>query len=491
MTGLAGAAEQTARRLQFGHPPSATVMFPWRSLLRCVRAPSGALSWADPNRAHRAVYRPFVAVSLTALLLAACTPPAPEPPPSAAAPGDDLAGRATPAAGLVVTNARIITGTGHTIDSGALVARDGRIVSVAAASADVPGALVIDAGGRTLLPGFIDAHRHIIQGDAAAWLEAQAQQRMREFLEAGFTTVLSAGDPETQILELRRRTAAGELIGPRIIASARAPLAAAAGGGPGGVDPARTDVSRPPLRPTAAAPAVPEEQTRARVQAIDGAGFDAVKTVIITTPGGPETGTLALVADEAERSGLKSITHAVTVVDTLAAVEAGTHVLVHTPHIGMLTQEEAQRIAAARIPMMSTLGIFVPFFDEDNRPIFRDAQPFPWDTISSAGQGPVNARLLWEAGVVYGFGTDTRYHPRATLKQELKSLFLVFSEQDILTIMTRNTAATIGMEDELGTLEPGKIADLVLVDGDPREDIFALLDVALVVKEGAVVVDRR
>jgi predicted amidohydrolase YtcJ len=132
--------------------------------------------------------------------------------------------------------------------------------------------------------------------------------------------------------------------------------------------------------------------------------------------------------------------------------------------------------------MMSTLGIFVPFFDDENQPIFRNAQPFPWDTISSAGQGPVNTRLLWEAGVVYGFGTDTRYHPRET--------FLVFSEQNILRIMTRNTAVTIGMEDRLGTLEPGKIADLLLVDGDPRVNIFALLDVALVVKDGAVV-DHR
>jgi imidazolonepropionase-like amidohydrolase len=216
-----------------------------------------------------------------------------------------------------------------------------------------------------------------------------------------------------------------------------------------------------------------------------------VKTVIIATPDGPETGTLRLIAEESARLGLRSITHAVTVLDTLAAVEAGTHVLVHTPHIGMLTQDEAQRIAASGIPMMSTLGIFVPFFDAENRPIFRDAQPFPWDTISSAGQGPVNARLLWEAGVVYGFGTDTRYHPRETFKQELKTLFLVFSEQDILKIMARNTAVTIGMEDELGTLEPGKIADLVLVDGDPRADIFDLLNVALVVKDGAVVVDKR
>ena len=425
---------------------------------------------------------------LLAALAAACTQ---SPEEGGAPPIGNLAGRETPIAGLLVTNARIIDGTGNTIERGSVLVRDGRIVSVAAGAPDAAGALVIDAAGRTVLPGFIDAHRHIIQGEPQAWLDTQAMDRMREFLEAGFTTLLSAGDPQQQILELRRRTAAGEFLGPRILAAGRAPLAATAGGGGGGVDPARTDVSRPPLRPTATAPAVSAADTRARVQEIDGAGFDAVKTVIITTPDGPETGTLALIAEESERLGLRSITHAVTVVDTLAAVEAGTHVLVHTPHIGMLTQDEAQRIAASGIPMMSTLGIFVPFFDAENRPIFRDAQPFPWDTISSAGQGPVNARLLWEAGVVYGFGTDTRYHPRETLKQELKSLFLVFSEHDILKIMTRNTAVTIGMESELGTLEPAKLADLVLVDGDPRTDLFSLLNVALVVKGGNVVVDKR
>lgn len=432
--------------------------------------------------------RRFAALLGLSWVVVGCTP---QPGPAASGVAvDNLAGRTTPGAGLVIVNARIIDGTGRAFETGALVLRDGRIVSVGESAADVPGALVVDAAGRTLLPGFIDAHRHIIQGDPQDWLESQAAERMREFLEAGFTTVLSAGDPEAQILELRRLTAGGEIVGPRILAAGRAPLAVAAQAG-GGVDPARTDVSRPPLRPTTAAGAVPDEQTLARVGSIDSAGFDAVKTVIIATPEGPETRTLGLIADEAERLGLRSITHAVTVVDTLAAVEAGTHVLVHTPHIGMLTLEEARTIAASGIPMMSTLGIFVPFFDDENRPIFRDAEPYPWDTISSAGQGPVNARLLWEAGTVFGFGTDTRYHPRETLKHELKSLFLVFSEADILKIMTRNTAVTIGMEDRLGTLEPGKIADLVLVDGDPREDIFALLDVALVVKEGTVVVDRR
>jgi imidazolonepropionase-like amidohydrolase len=312
---------------------------------------------------------------------------------------------------------------------------------------------------------------------------------MQEFLEAGFTTLHSMGDNENDILELRRRVNEGEITGPRILTVGRAPLSQG-GGRPDG-DPARTDVSRPPLRPTAMAPAVPDEQTRARVQQIAESGLDGVKTVIIITPDGPETDTLRVIAEESALQGIRSVTHAVTVMDTLAAVEANTHMLVHSPHIQMITEEQAQTIADSGIPMISTLGIFVPFFDDMNLPIFRDALPYPWETISSAGQGPVNARMLWEAGVTYGFGTDVSYHPKETLKQELKSLFLTFSEQDILTIMTRNTAIAIGREEDLGTLEAGKIADLVIVEGNPAQDIFDLLKVDVVIKEGRPVVDLR
>ena len=119
-----------------------------------------------------------------------------------------------------------------------------------------------------------------------------------------------------------------------------------------------------------------------------------------------------------------TITHAVTVDDTLAAVEAGVASLVHTPHIGQLTPAQAQLIGKAGIPMMSTLSVFVPLFDADNRPLFRDGQPFPFETLSSAGQGPVNARLLWEAGITYGYGTDTRWAPRDSLATELRPLAL-------------------------------------------------------------------
>ena len=424
-------------------------------------------------------------MSVMALLAAGCAQPVDD-----VGTAVDLTAAAIPAEGLVITNARVITGTGQTISNGSVVIQGERIVEVAAGAADVPGALEIDAEGHTVMPGFIDGHRHIGANDAV-WLASEAPDRMREFLETGFTTVHSMGDDEQSILELERMTAEGDIDGPRILTVGRAPLAAPTGGGRGGGDPARTDVSRPPLRPTETAPAVPEAQTRARVQQIAEAGLDGVKTVIIITPDGPETETLRVVAEESAARGVRSVTHAVTVMDTMAAVEAGTHLLVHSPHIQMITEAQAQTVADSGIPMVSTLGIFVPFFDDMNLPIFRDALPYPWENIASAGQGPVNARMLWEAGVTYAFGTDVSYHPEITLKHELKSLFLTFSEQDILQIMTRNSAIAMAMEDEIGTLEAGKIADIVLVNGNPEQDIFDLLDVDMVLKEGRVVVDNR
>jgi imidazolonepropionase-like amidohydrolase len=417
---------------------------------------------------------------------------------------------------LVITNARILDGKGGVVERGSVVVRDGRIASVAAgAAANVPGARVIDAQGRTVMPGFIDAHRHIIQGDAAQWMQQQARPSMQQFLDAGFTTVLSAGDAQEQILELRRRTADGSIKGPRIFAAGRvglargggppaaAPGARAQGAGPAGTpaapaaggrrgDPARFDNSRPPLRPTAAANAIPAEDTIRAVEAVAKAGFDFIKTAITVTPGGPETNTLKLVVSEGKKHNVPTITHAVTVMDTLAAVEANVAVLVHSPHIGRLEEDAAavQKIAKAGIPMTSTLAIFLPHFDENNRPLFRDRLPFPWDTISSAGQGPVNVRLLWEAGISYGYGTDTSWAPRDTLKDELRALSLTFSEKDIVRIMGEGAAKSVLKGNELGTLEPGKLADIVIINGNPLTDIYDLMNVVTTIKGGVVMSER-
>jgi imidazolonepropionase-like amidohydrolase len=338
------------------------------------------------------------------------------------------------------------------------------------------------------MPGFIDAHRHIVQGDAARWLAEQSAANMREFLEAGFTTVLSAIDPPEQILELRRRTETGETLGPRIISAALVPLSRAPLG-TGAGDPARTDPARLPNRPVGPpAPAIPPEETLAAVRAAAARGHDAIKTLIIVTMDGPEKATLKLIADEAERLGLLSITHAVSVIDTVAAVEAGTDILVHTPHIGQLDEATAKKIAAANLPMVSTLGVFVPYFNNANMPLFRDRQQFPFDTLSSAGQGPVNARLLFQAGITYAYGTDTTWAPRDSLEHELRPLHLVFSHEDLIPIMTRNAAIAVGRGKDLGTLEVGKIADIVILGGDPLQSEEALLDVDVVVKGGRVVV---
>src|SRR5688572_31564087 len=87
--------------------------------------------------------------------------------------------RTSPAAAqdLVITNARIIVGTGATIDRGTIVVRNGRIVSVAAGAPTAQGGRTIDAKGMTALPGFIDAHRHIMGGNDERWFADQSVPR--------------------------------------------------------------------------------------------------------------------------------------------------------------------------------------------------------------------------------------------------------------------------------------------------------------------------
>ena len=396
---------------------------------------------------------------------------------------------------LTIVNARILDGTGAVIERGSVVVRGGAIVSVASGAPATSSGQRIDAQGRTLMPGFIDAHRHIAQGDPAEWLAKRAPAQMQEFLDAGFTTVLCAICPD-QAIELKQRIESGAVKGPRLLIGTIIPLArpaaAPAGGGRGG-DPARFDNSRPPRRPTEAAAAIPAAETIKAVESIASRKYDYIKTIITTTPGGPETDTLKLIVAEGKKRNLPTITHAVSVIDTLAAVTARPDVLVHTPHIGRLEEDAAavKTIASAGIPMTSTLQVFVPHFGDDNTPLFRDAQPFPWDTISSAGQGPVNARLLWEAGISYGYGTDTTWAPKRSLADELRALSLVFSPRDISKIMGQGAARATLRQDQIGTLETGKQADLVLIDGNPLVDINDLLNVVLTVKGGRIVSDTR
>src|SRR5687767_6844042 len=366
---------------------------------------------------------------------------------------------------LVITNARILD-AGTDIARGSIVIKDGRIVSVAAGTAAAAGKPTLDAGGRTVLPGYIDAHRHIINGDTEQWFREQSVQRMQEFLDAGFTTLMSGGGPMPGIMELKRRVDSGELKGPRVITSGRA-------------DPANFKT---------------EQEARAQVRSLAAAGVEIVKASV--TPA--EKDMLAVVVDEARKHDLDVMVHAVTAPAMIAAIEAGAAKLVHTPHDSFLTNEQAKRVADAGIENLSTVGFAVPVFNvfnQNNVPTFRDGSPWPSGILgtgsNAAGEKPVNARTLWDNGVVYGFGTDTNYLPVDGLYHELKVLNLMFSPRDIVKLMGPNTAAFIEMTDELGAIAPGYVADLTVVDGDPLKLIFNLMNVAVVVQGGKIVVDHR
>ena len=401
---------------------------------------------------------------------------------------------------ITVTNARILDGTGKVIDRGSLVIRGGKIASVAAGAPAQRAGRVIDAGGKTVLPGYIDGHRHVVRGNPAQWLENDAKAQLQEFLDAGFTTVLGAIDPP-QLLEARKRIEAGTWQGPRFFVGSMIPLAAplpppsapASAAPRVGNDPARTDPARQPFGGPAA-PAIPREQTLKMIQAAKAAGYDYLKTIMNATPGGPEIATQKFIVDEGRKIGMPTITHAVSVRDTLNVLDSKPALLVHTPHIGDLGADPAalKRIVDAKIPMTSTLQVLLPHFGADGKPLFRDRAPFPFDMISSAGQGPVNARLLWEAGLKdYGYGTDTQWTPKETLFDELRALNLVFSPSDIVTILTKNAGHATMHGSELGTLEVGKWGDAVIVDGDPLKNSFALINVVTTIKGGAVVFEKK
>src|SRR5690349_7262585 len=122
---------------------------------------------------------------------------------------------------LVISNARVIVGNGQVIEKGTVVVKDGKIASVTpgTASAGARGAVRINGTGMTVMAGFIDVHRHLIYGPPERYFAEQAADRMRELLEAGFTTVQAGGDDNAAILELKRRVESGEIKGPRILAA--------------------------------------------------------------------------------------------------------------------------------------------------------------------------------------------------------------------------------------------------------------------------------
>jgi imidazolonepropionase-like amidohydrolase len=375
---------------------------------------------------------------------------------------------------LVIRNARIIVGNGTVIEQGSIVVRNGKLVSVSAGDADVAGVQTIDARGLTAVPGFIDAHRHIMPPrNDEQWLKTQAAANMQQFLDAGYTTLLSGAGPVPGILELKQMIDSGKIKGPRVIPSGAIPLKNT----------------------------TPDE-ARAQVRKLASMHIHFIgEEALSDKPSSGEIDLLRAMVDESKKFKDEWVmVHAVSPEAMMDAVDAGAPLLVHTPHFGWVTEAQAQKVAAAHVLDLSTIGFGVPVFGvfaNDNKPRFRSGAPWPSGVINdeglgqSAGYKAVNARTLWDAGVVYGYGTDTKYQTKAGLSHELRSLNLMFSPQDLIKLMGPNTAAFIQMSDQLGTLEPGKLADIVLVAGNPLNGYWNLLRTRVVIKGGVIVSDQR
>ncbi len=368
---------------------------------------------------------------------------------------------------LTIANARIIGPDATVIERGSIVVRGGKIASVAPGAPPATAGRVIDAKGMTAMPGFIDGHRHINTGP-------NEKAQMQALLEAGYTTVLSGGGPAEGNITLRDHIDSGMINGPRIIPSGS-------------------------LRLKNNTP----ETARAEVRKMAAMGIKFTGEIALTPVPGPsekEIETLRAIVDEAKKVGVMVQVHAVSSTAMMAAVDAGVPLLVHLPNKDWVSKEDAKKVAAAGTKMLGTVSFGSPVFGvfaNDNKPRFRDGKPWPEGIVDGvrlgeeAGYMPVNARTIWDAGVTLGYCTDTTYDPLAGLDHELKMLNVMFSMKDLIRMMGPNTASYIQMDDQLGTLEPGKIADIILLNGDPLEGYWNWLKTKVVVKGGVVVVDKR
>jgi imidazolonepropionase-like amidohydrolase len=389
---------------------------------------------------------------------------------------------------ILFLNGMVIDGNGGQDERGGLLVKNGAIEAVGSTASlerrrNEPDVVTVDLGGRTLMPGLIDTHVHLAGGDfepnresdpigLAAFRTVAAAART---LQAGFTTIRVAGSRDFLDVDLRDAINEGVVVGPRVLASGRG-LTTTGGHYHNwcavevdGVDAVRREVRNHVKR-----------------------GVDSIKLML--SPGiateGADVSTEQFSLDEvqaavyeAHKVGRSVLSHAIGIGGIRNGVEAGVDSIDHGHY---LDEEQAHRMKAKGIYLVPTFGPTYYYVHK------REAEP--WRIARAEQVEPIHAaafKLALDIGVPIALGCDCGAQSRMPNGENALEIELMvqngMTPMAAILAATREAARLTQIVDRVGTLEPGKTADVIVVDGNPLDDISRLRhSVRLVMQAGQV-----
>lgn len=409
------------------------------------------------------------------------------------------------------------------VDAGQDVLVEGGRIREVRATAPLPAPsddlLVVEGTGRTLLPGFVDAHTHLTGSGAALWSPVTPSPRhnFEAWLYAGVTTIYDLGGVPDDVKDAVALLDRGEAPGPRVR------FTLLHGTGPG-AHPIPLAQAVTPFPFHYAVPfVVPQlddaESAEAFVADVQKGGGHFVKLVYDRLPKDAprmDPSVLRLAVEAAHRRGLKVFVHIGTAEEAVEACEAGADVIAHGPYRSAVSDEQARRWGSRGCPVIYTLtgwhaihamsqGSFEPeplareitppeildpvtgarARERPESPLYADLE----DTVTTWHSAWAdNVKKLHAAGVPFLVGTDsplTGSYPGSSFHTELRLLAEAgIPLEDLLLGATSRAAHVLEDDPEFGTVEVGKVADLVLVEGDPLADITVSQNLVLVLREG-------